>query len=252
MFKQFFENKKAVFFDLDGTIVDSNAMWEQAMVNVLKLSENDWVDFSELPAGMYLEEKWDYIVSMLNLDVKNSIKELVELTNREYFNLAAKAGIKVKDGFWSFHYEIKQNLKLKTALISNADKAIVTEVLRIIGMENLFDFIIGGDEVKKHKPAPDVYIAGLKNLNLKPQEVLVFEDSLPGVESARNAGLDVIVIWDGKHYKEEYKGPILTFAPDFSQFVGALDKTRSEYLKGVYFMRTDIKPEEAPLINQKQ
>ena len=61
-------------------------------------------------------------------------------------------------------------------------------------MEDYFDFVVTSQQVSRSKPDPQMYLEALKNIDLKAEECIIFEDTESGVAAARNAGIDVIVV----------------------------------------------------------
>lgn len=81
---------------------------------------------------------------------------------------------------------------VKTALVTTASGINARAIMDCHGLESLFDVVVTGDEVARHKPDPEAYIVAADRLNLSPKECLAFEDSEIGVASARAAGIAVI------------------------------------------------------------
>ena len=82
----------------------------------------------------------------------------------------------------------------RTALASTASRANVENVMRHIGVSELFDFVIAGEDVKNGKPHPECYNVACARLRVDPDEVLVFEDTAIGIEAARRAGMKAVKI----------------------------------------------------------
>jgi len=80
------------------------------------------------------------------------------------------------------------------ALCSTASATNVLNVLQAVDCQNLFEFMITGENVKHGKPAPDCYLAGAERWQVAPQDILVFEDSDIGIQAALNAGSQVIKV----------------------------------------------------------
>ena len=78
MHKKLIEGKKAVLFDLDGTIVDTDILWEQAFSKVLGTTDARWISYKDLPSGATVEVKWDYVKNAFKeeVDIKTSAAEL--------------------------------------------------------------------------------------------------------------------------------------------------------------------------------
>src|SRR4029077_13533534 len=80
----------------------------------------------------------------------------------------------------------------KMAVASGGWKSIINQSLGAVGLNDLFDAIVGADDVKHGKPAPDIFLKAAQQLGLKPEECLVYEDGDLGIQAARAAGMEVI------------------------------------------------------------
>ena len=242
MHKKYFEGKKAVFFDLDGTVIDSIPMWKDAFMVVLDelgyLSEarDKYVD-----RGAYVSDIWKYIKKYPGVKIDLSIEELKQKTHKAYLDLFNQTEKEPREGFWGLVSELKDK-GIKLALVSNGDAEIVNPVIEKLDIkEGVFDLIVTGNQVKHRKPKPDVYKKALKELGLNSKEVLCFEDSVGGSMAAKKAGLDTIAIWDGEVIETDYPRNVMTFLPDFSSFPGNLDTTYMEHAKkGVEYLEQEI------------
>ena len=232
MFKKYFEGKKAVFFDLDGTIVKKT---EDLKIQALQKTLNDngawYINASEYSfPGYPFEESWRAIRDLSRLPEKKSIKEWVDLTIKNYLEIIKNTEMEETEGFWIFADELKNERGIKLALVTNSYKDVTEAVLEKIGASGLFDVMVCGDEVKRLKPDPEMLKKAAKMLRVKNREVLVFEDSVPGSEASKKAGMDTIIIWNGVTPKYNYEGKILDFLEDFSILHGKLDETEFEYV----------------------
>ena len=235
MYKKIIQGKKAVFFDLDGTIIKDSPKYavqavQKVLDEVIKASYIDAKDYDF--TGVPLEKRWEAILKINGLKNEKSVKELVDLTYEEIYKIISdQQNDPVTEGFWDFIYEIKEEKGLKTALTTNSPRAVSIKVLEKIGADKVFDFMIFGDEVKRTKPNPEMYKKTLKALKVKPKEAVVFEDSIAGVTAAVSAKIDVVVIWNGVLSKLEYPDKVLEFLPDFSDLPGKLDEDYFEYMQ---------------------
>lgn len=226
MFKKYFENKSAAFFDLDGTMIDSLPYWERAHLEVYRKATGK--NYTELPLirrGSYSAEVWKYALENSDLKIDLSINDLVQKTNQTFLKIFQENPLELRDGFWNLVYELKEVKQYRLALTTNTNRMVADRVLEILNLKDkIFEFTITGDEVKNRKPAPDIYRKTLKNMGLKAGEVIVFEDSLAGANSADAAGLDMIIILSSEVDPVTYPKSVLTFFEDFSSLPGNLDK----------------------------
>ena len=82
--------------------------------------------------------------------------------------------------------------KRKLAVASGGWKRVVKETLTVVGVEELFDAIVGADDVIHGKPAPDVFLKAAEKIAVPPANCLVYEDGDLGIEAAKRAGMEVI------------------------------------------------------------
>lgn len=233
MYKNIIKGRKAVFFDLDGTIVKNTVDYGTKAVQ--KVFDDD-LEASYLDANSYTfpgfttNKKWGVITKLNKFKNPKSVEELTALTHKYYLEMIKESGVGVTEGFWDFLYEVKEEKQLKTVLTTNTPRSTAMATLELLGADKVFDLIICGDEVKRTKPDPEMYKKALKTLKIRPKEAVVFEDSVAGATSAAKANIDLVIIWDGTTPKNTYPGKILWFMPDFSDLPGKLDEDYMEYM----------------------
>lgn len=82
--------------------------------------------------------------------------------------------------------------KVPMAVASNGHRRSILATLAAAGLADTFDFIVSIEDVKRGKPAPDIFLEAARRLQLPPEDVLIFEDSLEGMDAARAAGIRAI------------------------------------------------------------
>jgi HAD superfamily hydrolase (TIGR01509 family) len=231
MYKKWIEGKKVVCFDLDGTIVDTVNPAFQAFANILHLVNPDIKpNLAYGVVGESTYEKWARLADAKLIKNNVSVKDLTENTHKEFLRLISENPLEPKEGFWDLVYKLKEEKGLKLALATNTAKSVAMQVINKAEISEVFDFMIFGDEIKKPKPNAEIYIKVIKHFGIKPQEMLVFEDSLLGVSAAYKAGSPIVVIWDGNVNRSRYPKGMLTFTPDFEGIAENLDFTVDEAL----------------------
>lgn len=186
-------NVEACIFDLDGTLVDSMWMWPEIDREYLKRfgieydenlkNEIDGISFHE--TAVYFKNKFG-----IGDSIEKICKDWEEMAFDKY-----KYEVKEKPGCMNFlkHLESK-NIKLGIA--TSNSRSMVEAVLNSLDIMKFFKVIITSDEVKKGKPAPDIYLKTAKLLDTKPHKCLVFEDVVAGIMAGKSAGMKVCAVED--------------------------------------------------------
>lgn len=189
----------SIIFDMDGTLLDTQSIyvpaWDYAgnLQGVENLGRHTAVVCGMNDAGWiaYLNENFP------SIDIDVFVKDVVKYVNE---NLV----IKYMPGAERLLKLLKQKgVKMGLASGSSLDK--VMQNLEAVGATNFFDIIVGGDEVKNGKPAPDIFLLAAKRLGATPSDCYVLEDSPNGVKSAVAAGMKCIGIPDVAVFEQDVK-----------------------------------------------
>lgn len=198
------ENKKAVIFDLDGSLVDSMWMWREIDIEYLGRfgiplpeglqSQIEGMSFSE--TAIYFKE---------HFPIPDSVEEMKANWNQmawdKYMN-----EVPLKPGISEFLKECKEH-GIKLGIATSNSRELVENVAKVHNLHDYFSCIMTGCDVNKGKPAPDIYLAVAKALQVSPSECLVFEDIVPGILAGKRAGMEVCAVEDAYsvHAREEKK-----------------------------------------------
>lgn len=182
---------KAVIFDMDGILIDSEPLTLLNIYNFLN-SKNIPVDFKELEPlmGSTGGEVW--------FDVLTPHITTCEITRLRQEYYSSKYNKKPTDyNSYSFPYvdSIFKYLKNNDILIgvaSASKKSLITKVIKDCNWGKYIDVYVSGHDVKLTKPHPDVYIKALELLNVLPHEAIAIEDSFLGIKSAVSANIFTI------------------------------------------------------------
>lgn len=184
---------KAVIFDMDGTMIDTES-----------IKENGWKY-----AGKCLEIKIDdEILDKIRGTNKKYIRELFlkrfsTIDFEELYQLREKFieeniktnGIKMKKGLMAI-LEFLKNNNYKIAVASSSHKKTIKKYLEKMNILEYFDVILGGDMVKNGKPDPEIYLKAVELLNVPKEQCIGVEDSINGILSVYKAGIKPIMIPD--------------------------------------------------------
>ncbi len=187
------DNIKAVIFDLDGTLIDSMDIWEDIDVEYLGkhgLTLPD--DLQKSIEGMSFSETANYFKERFQL--KDSINEIKATWNQMAWDKYANE-IPFKTGAKEFVSFLRKS-GIKTGIATSNSIELVKAVLKNHNMEDAFDSIHTACEVKQGKPAPDIYELVASELEVNPEECLVFEDVIHGIMAGKNAGMKVCAVYD--------------------------------------------------------
>lgn len=192
---------KAVLFDMDGVLIDSENYYMQGTYNWMKEKGFNG-SFSQICRliGTDMENTYKLIFDMFN--GKYSIEEIKKM-NTKYF-LAHPINYKkiVKNGIYELLDFLKEN-NIKTAICSSSPKSYIEKVLIECDFLKYFDFIISADDVKKTKPNPEIYLKAIEFLKVSNEDCFIIEDSFLGIESGKRAKIKVIAIKDERFYQNQ-------------------------------------------------
>lgn len=222
-------SKKLVTFDLDGTIVSTHALVLEA-VNKTLFNIGAYT-IESMPEGVDMAHLIDIILGIQGVNPKIKIKDIVNQVFTNYMDLLDNAELSLTPGFRSMIYILKVEKQIPIALCTSTPRRVTEKILNKINATKSFDLLVCGDEVKHPKPNPEIYQKALHHFKVKSHEALAFEDSVDGVTSAINAGIETFVIWDGNTLRPKYPRLAERFFGDFEDVKDVLDVDYDKDLK---------------------
>ena len=187
------KNKKAVIFDLDGTLVDSMWMWKAIDIEYLgKFGIPLPPTLQKDIEGMSFSETAVYFKETFQLP--DSLEEIKADWNRMAYDKYTKE-VPLKKGAKEFLDFCQKNNILLGIATSNS-RELAESTLKSLEIIDCFDCIMTGCDVAKGKPSPDIYLAVAKCLDVQVSECLVFEDVVMGIKAGKNAKMKVCAIED--------------------------------------------------------
>ncbi len=183
---------KAVLFDMDGVVVDNLPYHVDAWLlfcerHGIPLTRE--VFYRELN-GMNSKDtfEWFYKREMTREEIE-VLEEEKEILYRGFY----RDHLKPAKGLLVF-LKLLRSQGIKTALATSAGPGNIDFIVDGLGIRDQFDAIIGGAEVKKGKPDPEIYLKAAAMVQVDPADCWVIEDSLQGISSGLNAGMQVVGI----------------------------------------------------------
>lgn len=182
---------RAILFDLEGTIINSETLWFKAAENILtarNIPKDPTLETKMI--GTSLEQTCALLKELHQLP--DSLPELARLLYAEFAILHAQE-VPFFPGFLSFFEKIRAH-NLPSAIGTNTPLKLVHQLKTQPSLITLFgNHIYTPESVNNRvKPAPDLYLMGAQNLGIEPADCLVLEDSIPGVTAAKRAGMACI------------------------------------------------------------
>lgn len=183
-------NYPVVIFDMDGLMIDSELLQSLSFKAVLKKH------------GVIVKEKIVQVLGVRvieNLEImkkkfgiKEEVATLFQEKNEIYHRLLEK-GIKPMTGLFSLVKLLSKN-NFRMALSSSSNYDAIRLILKKLKMASYFEVVFSGDQVKKGKPDPEIYLKTAEKLKANSEQCLVLEDAQTGVNSAKDAGMKCIAV----------------------------------------------------------
>jgi beta-phosphoglucomutase len=211
-------HKRAVIWDLDGTLIDSSHYHWEAWQAVME-AENFKLTYEQYVAD-FGKRNDEILRGRLGADLPDDFIARVSLAKEEvYRDLIRTKGLDLLPGAAYWLERLKAE-GWRQALATSAPRGNIDAVFAALGLEKFFDAVISSEEVKAGKPEPDVFLAAAARMDVAPPDCIVIEDAPAGVEAARRAGMKSIgVLTTHRELKADLVAPRLDQLPeDFFHF----------------------------------
>ena len=180
----------AVIFDLDGVLLDSEQVWDEAREQLAKERGGRWHENAQRDMmGMSSPEWSRYMHDVIGLpeppeEISREVVERMVKLYREHLPVMPGAREAVE----------RLAARRRLGLASSSNRELIDLALELLGVEHLFEATVSSEEVARGKPAPDVYLEAARRLSVDPTHTAAIEDSENGIRAAKAARMRVIAI----------------------------------------------------------
>ncbi|HVO71066.1 MAG TPA: HAD family phosphatase [Aggregatilineaceae bacterium] len=181
---------EAVVFDMDGLLVDSEPLWQNARVEAFEPGELRWTDADQERVMGQSTRGWALMIAD-KLDHKYSLEEIIDRVIGqmvEYYHQR----VPLLPGAREVIELLKGRYRL--GLASGAPYRLLNAVLESAGWTGVFAEVLSSDDLQRGKPAPDIYLEITRRLGVPAWRIAVFEDSANGIIAAHEASNRVIAV----------------------------------------------------------
>ena len=218
---------KAVLFDMDGLMVDTESLATEAFIHSAKKQGYDMTkEETLLVLGFTTKSIYEFWENYFkNSDVSG--KQLVDDHYKYIENILFTTGPRKMPYIEELLKYLKES-NYKVALASSSNMDHIINNMEKTGLKKYIDEFASGAEVENGKPAPDVFLLAAERLGVKPEECLVLEDSKAGVIAGSSAGAKVIMVPDMFKPDEECKERTYRIVGNLGEVISVLEEKNNE------------------------
>ncbi len=186
---------KAVLFDMDGLMVDTEPLHFQAYEKVFTKYGKNFSKEENIKRYIGTSDVYCAKDMVVRFNLPISAEKLLE-EKRQIYKEFIKNQLVAQSGLSSLLTNLSEN-NYKIAIASSATLEEIETVIKGLDISSQIDDYVSAEEVENGKPAPDVYFLAARKLGINPNECLVLEDSPRGVQAGKSAGMEVFAIPSG-------------------------------------------------------
>jgi len=193
---------KAVIFDMDGVMIDSEPLWEKTEHILLARRGVEYTPtYRDQIVGLNQNDSGKLLINTFELEetVEDIIFERVEILTAIY-----EEELEVVAELIPLLEDLRDN-KFKLAVASSSPMRVINFVLDMFSLHEYFPVVVSGECTDKGKPHPAIYLHTAERLEIEPSECVAIEDSINGVKSAKAAGMYCIAVPDKRLSQEEFQ-----------------------------------------------
>jgi HAD superfamily hydrolase (TIGR01509 family) len=180
---------KAIVFDMDGILIDSEVIWGRVREQFANERGLEWTETDQLSLMGLSSGQWSVRMhAMLRLE-DTTAREL-EIEIRRRVGIAFESDLPVRKGALQAVEGLAAHWPI--ALASGSPRDLVELAMERTGMRSAFEFMLTGDDVARGKPDPEIYLRALSMLGVTGNEAVGIEDSANGIRALRSAGMWVV------------------------------------------------------------
>lgn len=191
----------AAIFDMDGVISHTNPFHAEAFKAFFKNHNVQQATEEEFEQHMYGKHNSYIMQHFFKRPIAPEELRTLEFEKEQLFRVIYEEHVAPIAGLIEFLKELKEH-NFKLAVATSAPKENMDLILDELNIRHLFSSTLSSEDVKLHKPHPEVYLKSAENLQTPIEQCIVFEDSFSGITAAKNASMKVIAVLSS-HKKED-------------------------------------------------
>lgn len=191
-------NKKAVLFDMDGTLINTyeNINYRLALSELKSVQKTLLLKVMSSRPRSYADMERRIREECDDPELADHLVQRVTSFLQKHYQDA-----ELKNGALDFLKYLREK-KYRICLCTNNATEIVEYILQDKGLDGFFDYVITSQQVTEAKPHPQMYVEAMKQIQVEPHECIIFEDTDNGIEAAQRANVDVVLVSEKEKRKK--------------------------------------------------